>query len=620
MTERCFNMRWSFAITGLVLVVSISKSAAAGESEITYGEQSTSEQVDALLTELLNSEGVTPAALTNDEDFLRRISLDFNGVVPSPKDVTVFGINPDPHKRAKVISSLLSKEQFGQFWGSYWREVIMSRATEQRARIVEPGLEKWFATQFNSDRPWDEIARSLITATGDINETGETGLIFAHTGQPEELAAEISRIFLGIQLSCANCHDHPTDSWKREDFHQLAAFLPRVSVRREDPQNPRSFVIRSLENNPRNRGFGAIDPEQLFRSLDRNRNGQVEKSESNGPFAGRFEQLLRVADSDKNGKLSKTEFGQIRNLANMQQPGRGELEYYMPDLNNPASKGDLTQPVFFIPGAKGPRLREGSDDLTRRHALSDFLTSPTNPWFAKAFVNRIWAEMLGQGFYMPLDDLGPERIAIFEPVLDLLAHEFVAQKYDVKWLFQTIANTDAYQRSVRAVPSDADTPPFAAAVPTRLSSDQIYQSLMQVLGTGPGLGGTLNGSRMGMFAQRAGLDPGKSLFEETFGIDPSTPKDEIIGNVPQGLFMMNSQQVESMVRGAGDTKLARILREQKNHEDALRELYLLVLSREPNDQELVITKQYLDSINQRTEGFEDIMWSLLNSTEFISKR
>lgn len=580
---------------------------------------SVARQVDTRLNELLAKESVQPADLTNDEDFLRRIYLDLSGVVPSPKDITLFGLNGDAQKRAVVIEKLLASDDFGTLWGSYWREVIMSRATEQRATIVLSGLEAWLVEQFNSNRPWDEIARTLITATGSVRETGETGLIFAHTGEPEELAAEISRIFLGIQMSCANCHDHPTDSWKREEFHQLAAFLPRVSVRRENPGDPASWIVRSLDNDPRRRGR-EIDVDQLFRGLDRNQDGLIAKSEARGQLQSRFDRILDVADADKNKKLSKEEFEASRALAMSQQQGQGEMEYYMPDLNNPASRGKLTQPVFFIPDAKGPRLKTDADDMTRRHALVDYITSPTNEWFAKAFVNRIWSEMLGQGFYTPIDDMGPERIAMFEEVLDVLADGFVKNQYDVKWVYRTIANTDAYQRQIRTKASEHYVPPFASASPTRLSSDQIYMSLFKVLGAEQGLASFARSNRGGMRGRRTGLDPGKFLFQQTFGTDLSMPKDEIIGNVPQGLFMMNSPIVETLIRGTGDTKLSRILKDQSDDEDALREVYLLVLSREPTSKEINIGTSYVSEVDNRTEAFEDLMWSLLNSTEFISKR
>ena len=599
-------------ITAFLLCLSPLHFATAESNEL-----ATAKKIDQVLESHFERDKIQPAPLANDEDFLRRISLDLIGTVPSAKDVTLFGLNPISSKRSERIDELLDQPEFAKLWGSYWLDVVMSRATEQRARIVEPAFEAWLVEQFEGNRPWDEITRELLTATGSVRETGETGLIFAHTGEPQELAAEVSRIFLGIQMSCANCHDHPTDSWKREDFHQLAAFLPRIRVRREEPGNPTSWAVRSLEQSQRRRGN--INLDAVFRGLDRNRDGQLAKSEARGQLASRFDQILQVGDADKNGRLSKQEFESVRSRANNQQPGQGELEYYMPDLNNPAAKGRLTQPVFFISETKGPRLRENADDLTRRHALADYITSPTNPWFAKAFVNRVWSELLGQGFYTPIDDMGPERFPLYEDALEILANGFVESGYDVKWVYRTIANTTAYQRQMQQTPADEYVPPFASAAPTRLRSDQIYQALFDVLGTTPG-GSRFGRFRGGMMNYRLGLDPAKRAFDQTFGVDPSTPQDDIIGNVPQALFMMNSSQLEQNIRGTGNTRLATLLRNFDDDGDALHELYLMVLSREPTEKELKINQEFIAEVGNRTESFEDIMWSLLNSTEFLSKR
>jgi hypothetical protein len=115
-------------------------------------------------------------------------------------------------------------------------------------------------------------------------------------------------------------------------------------------------------------------------------------------------------------------------------------------------------------------------------------------------------------------------------------------------------------------------------------------------------------------------DPGRAAFAELFGFDPSTPQDDIVGSIPQALFLMNSPQLNTLVRGSGDTRLGRILDEYDNDNDALAELYLLTLSREPSAEETTIAKEYISEVGNRTEAFEDLFWSLLNSSEFLSRR
>jgi hypothetical protein len=224
--------------------------------------------------------------------------------------------------------------------------------------------------------------------------------------------------------------------------------------------------------------------------------------------------------------------------------------------------------------------------------------------------------MTGRGFYMPIDDLGPLREAACPEALDVLATGFTEQDYDVKWLFRTIAATETYQRQIRTADPAAEAPPFASAVPTRLRADQVYNSVLKVLGVeqlggnrGPGRG------RYGM-----NRDPGRAAFAELFGFDPSTPQEDIVGSIPQALFLMNSPQVNTLLRGNGDTRLGRILSEYENDNDALAELYLLTLSREPSSEETAIAKEYISVVGNRTEAFEDLFWSLLNSSEFLSRR
>jgi hypothetical protein len=607
--------------TGLVLTLVVgSAGPATGGGLDTANLKSTTAadvaaEVDRLVEGELQESKTATAATTTDEDFLRRISFDLAGSLPSPAEVTIFGLNPDPEKRVKLIDQLLAGDQFARNWARYWRDVIFTRATEQRSRIYQPSFERWMTDQLKQNRHWDEIATDLITATGDVRENGETGLIFAHGGKAAELASETSRIFLGIQIQCANCHDHPTDVWKREDFHQLAAYFPRIRVRRVMGDNRRSFEVVSFDA-ARGRGRGGMrNPEFLFRRYDANKDGKLTKAEVKGTQLSRyFDRLLDRGDTNKDKALSLAE---LKKIPQPQGQRQGTTEHYIPDLSDPSSRGTRVDPAFFVDKTKAtPGLR----DLQRRGDLAESLTSPENPWFARAFVNRIWGALLGQGFYMPIDDIGPERTATFPQVLDLLSAGFVVNDYNIQWLFRTIANTQAYQRQIQARDASDISPPFAAATPTRLRSDQLYTALVGVLGIredGGGNAGRRPGAGAGQY--RRGFSQ-RARFAALFSFDPSTPQEDITGTVPQALFLMNSPLVNNGIRGQGQTRLGRILQKFDNDKDALGELYLLVLSREPSAKEITIATEYIDDVDNRREAFEDLMWSLLNSSEFLSKR
>ena len=116
--------------------------------------------------------------------------------------------------------------------------------------------------------------------------------------------------------------------------------------------------------------------------------------------------------------------------------------------------------------------------------LARYITIRDNPWFARAFVNRMWGELLGDGFTMPVDDMGPGREVIYPEVLDALSDGFVGSGYDVRWLLRTIVNSEAYQRRIRPVDPSGEGAQFAAAVPMRMRADQLYNAVTRVLGIG----------------------------------------------------------------------------------------------------------------------------------------
>ncbi len=119
-------------------------------------------------------------------------------------------------KRARLIDALLASPEYARNWAKYWRDVIMFHATnENLARVRFDLLEDWLAKRLPANTPWDEIVTGMITATGRNDENGAVALSLAHEARPVEMAGEVSRIFMGVQIQCAQCHDHKTDQWKR---------------------------------------------------------------------------------------------------------------------------------------------------------------------------------------------------------------------------------------------------------------------------------------------------------------------------------------------------------------------------------------------------------------------
>ncbi|HUY33655.1 MAG TPA: DUF1549 domain-containing protein [Pirellulales bacterium] len=520
--------------------------------------------VDALLAEELfhgssGAAGSVPGAvvlapLTNDETFLRRLTLDLVGRLPSPAEITAFTLDRSAGKRTEAVERLLALPNFGRNWGRYWRDVIFYRRSDERGLLAAGAAERYLAKQFNKNTPWNTLAQSFITATGDVREEGTTALIAAQMGEVNDVTSEASRIFLGVQIQCAQCHDHPTDRWKRRQFHELAAFFPRIGLRPVRDGMKRSFeVVSHDQDRPRQR-----------------------------PMA-----MLRL----------------------------GDLEHYMPDLKDPSSKGTLVQPVFFLTGQK---LAQGETDLQRRDSLADWMTSNKNPWFAKAFVNRIWAELVGEGFYEPVDDLGPDRICSAGRTMDYLAAEFVAHAYDVKWLFRAVTGSQCYQRESRPR-RNPDQTPFMANCSQRLRSDQIFDVLAAALGTHEGTFGPNKNAKRPMGGPFGQGGP-RMQFAAVFGYDPSDRRDEISGSIPQALLLMNSPLISRAINGRNpNSTLAKLLADIPDDEQVAVELYLRCLGREPGESELSACREHVRTTKDRAAAFEDLFWALINSPEFLHR-
>ncbi len=609
--------RWFSVGLALTLSCGVTAAACAADNRTPADSNAVAAEVDRLILTDLRHSGVNPVDRCNDADFLRRTTLDITGQLPSPRDVTIFSLDPDADKRQVLIEQLLQSPEYGKNWARYWRDVVYMPATENRARIAQADFETWMADKLNSGAGWNRIVTAMLTATGDVHEHPETALLIAQGAQPAEVAAEACRIFLGIQMQCANCHDHPSDVWKRNQFHELAAYFPRIAVRQT--RQPLAFEIASVDAD-RGRGFFFREnPEQFVRFNDRNGDGKVTKDEMRdraaqapgGSIPAQLrDRIFEQGDTNKDGALTAEE---IKSMPVPNQARRGSTEHYMPDLNDPASKGKLIQPKFFVDDSSPG---QGLSDEGRRAAVAESFTSRKNPWFARAIVNRIWAEFLGEGFYMPIDDMGPTRTARFPEAIDALAKGFVSNDHDIRWLVRTIAMTQTYQRKVAAKPVAEDALPFAAVTPTRLRADLVFNSLFQVLG----INEDSNEGRDAMGGPRAYQREPRFQFDFLFGVDPSVPKDDITGNVPQSLYLMNSNALRAALTANNNTRLGKILRENKHENDALGELYLLVLAREPSKHEIEICQTYIKDVGLRGEAYEDLMWSLLNSSEFLSKR
>ncbi len=287
----------------------------------------------------------------------------------------------------------------------------------------------------------------------------------------------------------------------------------------------------------------------------------------------------------------------------------------MPDLKNPAAKGKLMQPKFFLTSATLPL---GTPDAERRGTVAEWMTS--NPWFATAFVNRLWGELVGEGFYQPIDDIGPDRKPSAPKAVEALSRGFAASGYDIKWLFRVVCASDAYQRESRPR-READGTPFVATVAQPLRSDQLFNAILTAVDADEPAE-SLNRRGRPPEGKPYGLNPSvRQGFEVAFGYDPSDPRETVVSSIPQALAMMNGVRLNLAVRAMGhETMLGRLLDQNKDDGALVEELYLRTLSREPTDAELNSALVYCKDTKNRSVVFEDLLWALLNSSEFSHRR
>jgi hypothetical protein len=536
---------WFTLVVGLAALLVGRRSVEAAAS----APAEVAAKVDAALAQELFTDDVQLAPPADDATFLRRAWLDVVGDIPTPEHVIAFLLDRSPDKRQRLVRDLLAEPQYGVNWARYWRDVIFYRRIEDRALIAANALVADLSEQLNQGVGWDEIAAAFITAEGDVRENGATAIIMAQEGRTEETTAEVARIFLGMQIQCAQCHDHPYDRWKRDQFHELAAFFPRIGVK--PLQTP---TVRSFE----------------------------------------------VIASDAPGRIRKNDDGR-----------RPQAEHFMPDLEDPAARGTQMQAKFFLTSAKLPI---GTLDQERRETLAKLLTH--NEWFAVAAVNRMWAELVGEGFYEPVDDMGPDREARAPAALKELAAGFRRSGHDMKWLIETICATEAYQRQSRPRSESDEGVPFTASVPQPLRADQLYNAVLSALDR---VDDEARAGRRAAGAYRKMNSP-RTQFNWTFGYDPSDVREGIVGSIPQTLAMMNSNEVAGALNAKKSGLIRMLLEDIPQDEDLVAELYLRMLSRPPTEDELAVARDYAKETGNRAEAAEDLAWALMNSAEFKHRR
>jgi hypothetical protein len=380
------------------------------------------QQIDTEMKAVWQREKITPAARTDDAAFIRRIYIDLVGSIPTADETRQFLKDTAADKRARLIDRLLDDPRYASHMADIWQPILIGRnPAHPEVQQHHPVLRQWLTEKFAKNEPYDRWVRELLRAEGSSPINGPPLFLMQFNGRAEETAVAVSRIFLGTQIQCAQCHDHPLDKWTQLDFYGMAGFFARVGVADGGVvQGKRRLVISEKSTG-----------EVLF----------------TGPSA-------------------------------KQKPGQKGTPVPPKYLGGES----LTEPAL-PKGFKEPPLKSGQAPpkplFSRKEKLVDWLTAAENPYFARAMANRLWGQFMVRGLVHPVDDLRDSQLPKLPKLFQSLHEELVKHQFDLKWFIRELVNSDTYQLSM-VNGSSADW--YAQRRLRPLSAEEMLAALRQATG------------------------------------------------------------------------------------------------------------------------------------------
>jgi hypothetical protein len=490
--------------------------------------------IDKFVFDKLKRINVIPSDLSSDEEFLRRVYLDVIGLPPTLEEADAFLSSKDPRKREKAIDQLLERPERADFWAMRFAD--MFRAGYNEAGQKGGGAyARWFRDQVRKDTPYDEMARQLLVSQGRHDFEGISNFYFVSREiTPEESGVNVSQLFLGLQIECARCHNHPFEKWSQDDFYGFAAFFARVSRKDMYLNNHNATYLKV--------------------------NGEVQHPKTKKAVTPKY------------------------------------------------LDGDLE------PEKPGEDVRE---------KLAKWVTSPRNPFFARATVNRVWKFFMARGLVEPVDDFRVTNPASHEGLLQALAEDFVKSGYSLKSLERRILNSRAYQLSSITNESNAkDTVNYSHFLVHRMMSEQIIDSMSQVTGIPQKFPSMPLGKRAMEIPVLPFLNSDYTM--KVFGridLREVICERDTKPSVAQVMNLVNGDTMQQQITGKngnldgwlGDAKLT--------NEDVIRRIYLSALVRQPSEIEMDAAlrplKESAADVAARRRAFEDVLWAVFNSKEFL---
>lgn len=467
-----------------------------------------------------------PSELCTDEEFLRRVTVDLTGLLPTAEEYAAFIASTEADKRAKVVDELMQRKEFTELWVSKWAEWLMMRSSNQVSQKSIVLYYQWLVDQIAGNRPLDEMVHELLSSSGGTFSTPQTNFYEIERDRLK-VAENVAQIFMGMRIQCAQCHNHPFDRWTQNDYYSFAAFFSQVG--RKQGEDYREQIV-----------FNA---------------------------------------------------------------GGGEVPHPVTGQNAP--------PVFL--GGAAPQIQGGQD---RRQIVATWLTSNDNPFFAQNLSNRVWQHFFGIGIIEPVDDVRVSNPASNPELLDVLAKKFMEYNYDLRKLVRDICLSNTYQRStIRNESNLTDEKNFAHQNVRRIKAESMLDIISQVTNTKDDFDKLPVGAKATQIAD--GVT--STYFLTTFGRAERTTacscEVKMEPTLSQALHLMNGDTVNSKIQAGG--QLAKWQGEGQTPDQIVERLYVMCLSRKPNDEEKASLAPLYAQGSDVNKGLEDIYWALLNSREFL---
>jgi hypothetical protein len=523
---------------------------AAGE------ERPLREIIDAEIEAAWKKRGITPAPPADDAVFLRRVHLDLVGTIPTYDETKVFLDDRSPDKRARLVDRLLEDPRYAQHQADVWDMVLFGRNPPGYETNKRPGFQKWLREQFARNVPYDEWVGQILKAEGNSVDDGPPMYFVQYKRAPEDATQAITQQFLGVQLQCARCHDHPFEDWSQRDFYGMASFLARlevVSVGKKD-----SLTMYAIGE--------ANTGDVLFSgpAIDQVPGTKGEPIKPKFLHGDMLEEPPLPADY-KEAKSS----------------GGAKFE-----------EGKIPPPPYF----------------SRKNQLAEWITAVDNPYFARAVANRVWGQYLGRGLVHPVDNMSEANEPSHPELLRALARAMVERKFDLKAYIRELVNSRAYQLGPGGATSEALPQWFERARVRPLSAEELLESWRVATGYDAAGRGTQSGGKERFHGVTW------DYMVRYFGT-PSNGAGDFQGGLHEHLYLNNGELPRLIVSDKGSLVDA-MMNSAEGWPERVDRLYLSILNRPPREEEREKFVAYLTADKDPAERVKEAIWTLLTCSEY----